>query len=142
MNSYLENDKTTGFYRYILLVFILLFVSLLSFSQTQNYEFRKPDFTSVVHTQAGMIISYTSGYILEEGLNFKFGMETGFVLGSIAGYWKEAQDPVFDLTDLSFTIIGAGAGWYLNSLIQKHYGLTEQQKLEKRLKKQNEIRSN
>jgi len=125
---------------YALITFILvLFAAKI---QAQNYEFRKPDFTSAVHTEAGLIISYTTGHILSKGLNFKYGKETGFILGSIVGYWKESQDPIFDLTDLSFTIVGAGAGYIINKAIQKHYGLTEQQKFERRLKKQTSGKQN
>jgi opacity protein-like surface antigen len=153
MNGYLENDKQSGFYRYILLVFILLFISLLTFSQvtwrpekvfnpatwnnTNTFQWRKLDITSAEHFAWGSFISFTGGMILEDGFNFRYGYEAGAVIGGCVGFWKESTDYVGDWSDLTFTIAGSLAGYYVNKQIQKWYGLSTTEQLQRRIDRLN-----
>lgn len=113
-----------------IVVFMILFPKIAS---PQNTEWRKPDVTSQEHFLAGTMISYTGGYILEQGLNMRYGYEVGLIAGGLAGYLKERSDPVFDLTDLSFTVVGSVAGFYINRGIQKWYGLSDYEKVLKKI---------
>ena len=114
----------------VLVVFMILFPKIAS---PQNTEWRKPDVTSQEHFLAGTMISYTSGYLLEQGFNMRYGYELGLLAGGLAGYLKERSDPVFDMTDLSFTIAGSIAGLYINKGIQKWYGLSDYEKVLKKI---------
>lgn len=114
----------------VIVMILLLFPKI---AEPQNVEFRKPDITSQEHFLAGTMISYTSGYLLEQGFNMRYGNELGLIAGGLAGYLKERSDPVFDMTDLSFTIAGSIAGLYINKGIQRWYGLSDYEKVLKKI---------
>jgi glycopeptide antibiotics resistance protein len=135
-NSSYESSSQIAFW--CMVATMLLVVLLLLFPQVaepQNVEWRKPDISSQEHFLAGTMISYTSGYLLEQGLNMRYGYEIGLIAGGVAGYLKERSDPVFDMTDLSFTVAGSITGLLINRGIEKYYGLSDYEKVLKKIKR-------
>ena len=103
----------------------------------QKHEWRKMDVSSQEHFLAGNMISFTTGIILNDGLHFKYGSYVGILAGSTAGYLKERRDPIFDNTDLTMTIAGSILGGYLSYQINRYYGMTNQERVMKKIDKLN-----
>lgn len=133
-NGYKSSAQITFWSMVATTVIVMLLLLFPKIAEPQNVEWLKPDVTSQEHFLAGTMISYTSGYLLEQGFNMRYGNELGLIAGGLAGYLKERSDPVFDMTDLSFTIAGSIAGLYINKGIQKWYGLSDYQIMLKRIK--------
>lgn len=135
-NSSYESSARIAFWSIVATsVIVMLLLLFPKIAEPQNVEFRKPDISSQEHLLAGTMISYTSGYLLEQGFNMRYGNELGLIAGGLAGYLKERSDPVFDMTDLSFTIAGSIAGLYINKGIQRWYGLSDYQIMKKKIKR-------
>lgn len=135
-NSSFKSSSRIAFWSMVATTVIVMILMLFpKIAEPQNVEFRKPDISSQEHLLAGTMISYTSGYLLEQGFNMRYGYELGLIAGGLAGYLKERSDPVFDMTDLSFTVAGSIAGLYINKGIQKWYGLSDYQIMLKRIKR-------
>lgn len=132
-NGYTSSSRIAFWSMVATTVIVMLLLLLPKIAEPQNVEFRKPDITSQEHLLAGTMISYTSGYLLEQGFNMRYGNELGLIAGGLAGYLKERSDPVFDLTDLSFTVAGSIAGLYINKGIQRWYGLSDYEKVLKKI---------
>ncbi|MCK9429627.1 MAG: hypothetical protein M0R17_06445 [Candidatus Omnitrophica bacterium] len=109
----------------VIVIFSFLFFSCFA----QKHEWRKPDVSSQEHFLAGNMISFTTGLLLNQGLNFKYGSYIGILAGSTVGYCKEKHDPIFDNTDLLLTITGSILGGYLSNKINKYYGLSDQERI-------------
>jgi len=134
-NGYTSSSRIAFWSIVATIVIVMILLLFPKIASSQNTEWRKPDVTSQEHLLAGTMISYTSGYLLEQGFNMRYGNELGLIAGGLAGYLKERSDPVFDMTDLSFTVAGSIAGLYINKGIQKWYGLSDYQIMLKRIKR-------
>jgi hypothetical protein len=118
------------------ILFVLFFFLAVNCS-AQKHEWRKTDVSSQEHFLAGNMISFTTGLLLNDGVNFKYGSYVGIFVGSTAGYLKEKHDPIFDNTDLLLTITGSIFGGYLSYQINKYYGTTDQQRIMNKINRLN-----